>query len=310
MVGCWRAVADRGDPPARIRKGRRRLDHGEVGLAAGAGERRGDERGLGVGVGDPHDQHVLGEPAVVATHRGRNAQCETLLAEQSVAAVAAAVRPDRTLLGEVHDVLHLGVARPRHICVACGERRADGVHARDEHAVVAEGVEHGSAHPGHDLHVHRHIGRVGDLHTDLRDRRADRTHAEGDHVHRAPLHRAGEQLLQDLLHLVGIGPVVGGSGVGASAAADVGAILDASDIAGVGPGEEAVRPVLVVQASERAGLDEFSGEVVVLLHGAVAPVDLVGRAESDHFVDPASKGVIAESGGNVRMPPPSSRGHL
>ena len=36
-------------------------------------------------------------------------------------------------------------------------------------------------------------GGVGELDADLGDRRADRAHAVGNHVHRAPLHRAGEQ---------------------------------------------------------------------------------------------------------------------
>ena len=59
---------------------------------------------------------MLGEPAVVARHRRRDAQREALLAEQRVAAVAGSVRPDLARLGEVHDVL------VRRCCTATARR--------------------------------------------------------------------------------------------------------------------------------------------------------------------------------------------
>ena len=46
-----------------------------------------------------------------------------------------------------------------------------------ELAVVAEHVEGGLAHAGHDPHVDRHVGRVGELHADVGDGRAERAHA-------------------------------------------------------------------------------------------------------------------------------------
>ena len=116
----------------------RRDQHREVGLAAGARERAGDVLDLALGRGELEDQHVLGQPALVARHDRGDAQREALLAEQRVAAVARAVGPDLARLGEVDDVL-LVVARPRHVArLALGQRRADGVQARHELAVVAE----------------------------------------------------------------------------------------------------------------------------------------------------------------------------
>ena len=80
-------VADRLDLPA--------LDggdeHGQVGLAAGRREGAGDVAGLALGGGELQDEHVLGQPAVVAGHDRGDAQREALLAEQRVAAVARAV---------------------------------------------------------------------------------------------------------------------------------------------------------------------------------------------------------------------------
>jgi hypothetical protein len=103
-------VADGRDLPA-LEAGRRD-QHREVGLAARARERRGDVALVARGRGHAEDQHVLGEPAFVAPHDRRDAQREAFLAEQRVAAVARAVRPDLARLGEMHDVLVLGVARP------------------------------------------------------------------------------------------------------------------------------------------------------------------------------------------------------
>ena len=53
--------------------------------------------------------------------------------------------------------------------------------------------KHGSADARHDPHVDDDVRRVGQLHADLRHRRADRPHAERQHVHRAAAHAAVEQ---------------------------------------------------------------------------------------------------------------------
>ena len=124
--------------------GQRGLHHGQVGLAAGAGEGAGDVVGLALGRGEAQDEHVLGQPALLAGHGRGDAQGQALLAQQGVAAVARAVRPDGRLVGEVHDVLVLGIAlaRPGHVVLERGQRRADGVQAGDELAVGAERLEH------------------------------------------------------------------------------------------------------------------------------------------------------------------------
>jgi hypothetical protein len=92
--------------------------HRHVRLAAGRREGGGDVALLASGRRDAEDQHVLGEPALVVGHGARDAQGEALLAEQRVAAVARPVRPDLPGLGEVDDVLVLGVAGPRHVGLA------------------------------------------------------------------------------------------------------------------------------------------------------------------------------------------------
>ena len=70
------------------------------------------------------------------------------------------------------------------------ERHADRVDAGDELAVLAEDLERVGAHPGHDPHRGRDVGRVGELDADVRDRRAERAHREGHDVHRPAAHRS------------------------------------------------------------------------------------------------------------------------
>ena len=139
-----------------------RDQHGEVRLAASAGEGGGDVGLLAIGALDAGDQHVLGQPAFFAGHHRGDPQREALLAQQCVAAVARAVAPDDPLLGKVDDVLVLGIgaARPGHVLLPGAERHADRVQALDEFA-VAQGLEHRLAHAGHDPHVRHHVRRVG-----------------------------------------------------------------------------------------------------------------------------------------------------
>ena len=166
-----------------------RLEHGQVGLAAGRRERGRDVILLALGAGQAQDQHVLGHPALALRHRRGDAQREALLAQQRVAAVARAVRPDQVLLREVADVLLLHRrARPGHILLPRRERRADRVQAGNEFAVGAQRLDHLGADARHDVHVADDVRAIRDLDADLRHRRAERPHGERDDVHRAAPH--------------------------------------------------------------------------------------------------------------------------
>jgi hypothetical protein len=83
--------------------------HGEIGFPARAGK-------SGYHVGDfaprrfqTEDEHVLGHPALVARHVTGDAQRETFLSQQRIAAIAGAHAPDEPLLWKVHDVATQGV---------------------------------------------------------------------------------------------------------------------------------------------------------------------------------------------------------
>ena len=293
-------VADRGDLPAL--ESRRRHQHGEVGLATGARESCRHVVLLAFGVGHAQDQHVFGQPALVLAHLGCDTQCQALLAQQRVAAVAGAVGPDFTRFGIVHDVLDIGVAGPGSlILLAFGQRSAYRVHAGHERAIAAQHVVHGLAHARHQLLVHYHVGAVGKLDTDMGDRAAQRAHAERDHVHGAALHAAVKQRLQGLAHLGGIHPVVGRAGIGLVLRADVGAILDTRHVGRVGPGQEAARTLGRIQLAESAGIDQLLAQAVVLLLAAITPVDLVGLAQVGHVLHPGDQLRVLDEIGNVQL---------
>ena len=222
-------VADRLDLPPR----QGRDQHRQIGLATRRRERGSDVLDRALRRRELEDQHVLGQPTLVTGHHRRDPQREALLAQQRVTAVARAERPDLPRLGEMDDVLVLGVARPRHIPGAVAERHPDRMHARHELAVISERLQRGLPHPGHDPHRARDVRRVGQLHADVGLIRPDRAHRERHHVHRAAQHRAVEQLGQRPAHLLGLAPVVRRAGIGLVLRADERAILDPRDVVGV-----------------------------------------------------------------------------
>ncbi|CAB4936438.1 unannotated protein [freshwater metagenome] len=249
--------------------------------------------------GQLQDEHVLGEPALVARHRRCDPEREALLAEQRVAAVAGSVGPDFAGLRKVNDVL-LGVARPADIVasstIGIDERVADRVHGRNEITVIADLVESRLAHAGHDAHVHDDVGRVGDLDAELRDARADRAHRERDDVHGAAAHRTVEQALESAPHLAGLRPVVRRAGIDLLLRADEGAVLDAGDVARAGAGQEGVRTDLGVELDEGASGDHLLRQARPLILGPIAPHDAIGLGQFGHLLDPFEQLLIAGGG--------------
>ena len=175
-------VADGGDFPAF--KTCRRNQHREIGFAASRGESSGDVVFFTLWVGHAQNQHVLCQPTLVAAHIGCNAQCKAFFAQQSVATVARAIAPDFTCFWVVNNVFG-GVARPFHIGLSSGQRRAHGVHARHKSAISAQHVVHGFAHAGHDALVHGHIGAVRQLNANVGNWTAQWAHRKWHHIHGA-----------------------------------------------------------------------------------------------------------------------------
>lgn len=272
-----------------------RNEHGEVGLAAGAGKGCGHVGLSSLGIFDAENEHVLRQPAFVARHGRGDAERKALFPKEGVAAVAASEAPDLARLREVNDVF-LRIAGPGDVFLAFLERRAHGMQTGHHASVgLVDQAKHLFPDAGHDAHVHDRVGRVGELHPDLRHGRSHRPHAEGEHIHGAALHAALEELAQLRLHLIRVHPVVGRPGGLLGMAADVGALLDPRHVAGIGFRVVAARPLLLVEADKGSRLDQLLAEPVVFGLGAVHPVNLVGFAKGRHLGDPALKvNVLAE----------------
>ena len=278
-----------------------RHQHGEIGLAAGAGEGRSHMVFFALRIGHAQNKHVLSQPAgpdgtgIGPAHGRGNAQCKTFLTEQSIAAVARAVRPNFACLRIVHDVLGF-VARPFHIGLPLRQGRAYAVHAGHEVAVSTQHLVHRAAHAGHDALVDGHIGAIAQFYADVRDVRTQRPHRKGHHIQDASAHATFKQGLQSGAHLGRRHPVVGGAGVLLVLAANIGAVFYARHIAGVGQGQEAVWAFDRIEFGKSPGIDQALAEHLVFLLRAVAPVDGGRFAQSRHFGHPGDQALVFHIG--------------
>jgi len=141
-------------------------------------------------------------------------------------------------------------------------------------------------HTSHDPHVDDHVGGVGHLDPELGERRIDRTHAEGHHIHGTTPHRPGKFFPECRAHLLGVRPVIRRAGVLFAAAADKGAVFDAGDVVRIRAREVAVRAFFGVESFESSRLNHQLAELFVFFLRAIAPVDIVGLAELFNFFDP------------------------
>ena len=191
-------------------------------------------------------------------------------------------------------------------CAVGSSGAADRVQARDELAVVAEHVERGLAHAGHDPHVHRDVGGVGELDADVGDRRAERAHGErARRTSCGPSSRPRKSSSSSSRISAGSRQLLVGPASSSRSRADEGAVLDAGDVAGVGEGQVAVRALGVGQSARTCRRRRASWQsAVVLLRGAVAPVDRVGLGERGHLLDPAEQFLVVRGdscGAHVRI---------
>src|SRR5271155_308332 len=116
----------------------------------------------------------------------------TLFSEQSIAAVPGAERPDLARLREVAYIFILRVATPGRARLIGAERSAHRVQPAHKLSLSSESIQHMASYAGHNVHARDHVGRVRDLHPNLRNGRADRTHAVRHHEHGAADHGGGE----------------------------------------------------------------------------------------------------------------------
>ncbi len=275
-----------------------RNQHGKVGLAAGAGKGGRDIVLLPLRIGDTQDQHVLGQPPLVARHDRRNAQRQAFFAQQRIAAVARAVGPDLARLGKVDDPL-FRVAGPAYGFFAYCQRHAHRVHAGNEISILAQHVVHRPSHAGHDFHAHHDIGRIRELNADVGDGRTHRPHRKRHHVHAAAAHATVEQAAEGAAHFRRRNPVVGGAGVVLLFAADEGALLDPRYVGRIRQREVAVGAQLGIETFHHSGGDHFPAQALVFFRRAVAPDDAVRLGELRHVRDPFLHAAVSDVFGRV-----------
>ena len=156
-------------------------------------------------------------------------------------------------------------------------------------AVLAQLLQDLSADARHNVHVHDDVRRVGQLHADLGDGRADRTHGERDHVQGATLHAALVKPGHCLLQFGGVDPVGRRAGVLLLLARDVGAVFHARNVGSVGAGEIASGALLRVQLGEHAGRDQRVAHRLVFFFRAIAPDHVLGLCELREILDPSDQ---------------------
>src|SRR5262249_47400046 len=153
-------------------------------------------------------------------------------------------------LGKVHDVLFL-VAGPGNIFLSFSQWRTYAVNTGHHPAeIFVNQLEYIDADSRHDAHAHDDIRRIGQLYADLRHRRSDRPHTEGEHVHGASAHCAVEHLLQLAAHDVRVFPVVRRAGVVLRQGTNESTVLDPGDITRIGAGQKTSWPQFLVQLGE------------------------------------------------------------
>ena len=151
---------------------------------------------------------MLRHPAFVARLNRSDPQGVAFLAQQGIATITRAVRPDLTRFGKMADVFVAHVAGPGRVLLVRAERSAHGMQSADELTVLAQQLEHAATHPRHDVHAGNDIRRISDFNPNLRNRGTHHAHAVGNHVHRAAGHRAGIKLGEFLFHLHRVFPIV------------------------------------------------------------------------------------------------------
>lgn len=113
---------------------------------------------------EPHDEHVLRQPALPLGERGPDPEGEALLAKERVAAVARAEADDLLGVWPVRDDGLGGVARPKRARLALLQGDAHRVKALDKLTPVPlDGFQDGRTGPRHHPHADRDVGRVCNL---------------------------------------------------------------------------------------------------------------------------------------------------
>src|SRR5262245_21928997 len=99
------------------------------------------------------NEHVFGEPALIARLYRCDPQGVAFFSQQRIAAVTRSKRPNLSRFREMTDVFVFGVARPSRILLIGPERRSDRVQTFHKITVRSEGFDYSGTDTRHDVHV-------------------------------------------------------------------------------------------------------------------------------------------------------------
>ena len=228
-------------------------------------------------------------------HRG-DAQGEALLPQQRVAAIARAVGPDLPRLGKMRDVLAVRITGPRHVRPAS----ASGIPPSGSTArmAVRPSVERSLPHPGHDPHRRRHVGRVGQLHADVRDRASRAVPSRtGPRTSCGPASTPRTAARAPTASSRGP-PVIGRARILLPPRTNERALLHPGHVRRIRPRQIRVGAPTLVERLERSGPHQPVAQPPVLLHRTVTPVHPIGPGQGRHLLHPSPQpGVRSRSRG-------------
>ncbi len=198
-------------------------------------------------------------PTLFVGHPAGDAKRETFFSQQRVAAVAGADAPDQFFLRKVKDEAALGV------------QVGEGMKSGNEIIGVAEPLERGLAHAGHDAHAGGDIGAVCNFDSYFAVGRTHGAQNVRDHIHRAAFHGAFKERAHFFLGFGRSHPIVGGAGVGFLPRANEGEVLGTGDVIWITAMKVAMRVGLLIQLDEGAISEHVRGEAVIFRLRSVAP---------------------------------------
>jgi hypothetical protein len=132
-----------------------RHEHGEIRFAAGTREGRRDVGFLSTGRFHAEDEHVLREPAFVASKIGTDPQGETFFPQQGVTAVIGTHRDHGVVVWKMHDETAIWI----HIQGA--------MESPIELIAFTQMLPRDLAHAGHNSHGKHDIDGIGQFDTDF-----------------------------------------------------------------------------------------------------------------------------------------------
>ena len=167
-------------------------------------------------------------------------------------------------------------------------------------------IEHLLPHAGHDAHADDDIGRIGELHADMRDRRTERPHAEGDDVHGAA-RACSPRTSRSSVARISFGSIqlLVGPASSLCVGADEGAVLDARDVAGIGAGRDRNSDALVglsLMSVPCATISAQSRSYSSLR--AVAPMNAIRLALGRDLIDPGEQLFVSSACRSAHAKPP------